>query len=1744
VHYHPQLDIPGYDVREEVAQGAASLILRSVRNDDHLPVIIKTPVPGETSLKEGIRLYHEYELLQVVGGKGVIRSYGMTRVRGVPALLLEDFGAESLMDHLSSHRLDLTAVLRIGIQVAAALGQIHGSRIVHKDINPSNLLLNPATGEVKVTDFGIASQIPGEMASAGPARLLEGTLPYMSPEQTGRTNRIIDHRADFYAFGVTLYHLLVGWLPFQQADPMELIHAHIARIPPAPAELNPGIPRTVSGIIMKLLAKNADDRYQSAHGLQVDLEECLRQWVTTGVITEFPLGSKDITERLHLPQRLYGRTAAVEVLQQSFERVCRERLGFLLVRGPAGIGKSVLVRELHEPVLRQRGFFVSGKFDQYSRDTPYAPFTRAFHELVEYLLTFGETELERLRGELHAALGSLAGVLTAVIPEAAMILGEQPPPEDLPAAESENRFKSTIVRFVRTVARRERPLVIFVDDMQWADSASLALLEVLLADEQTEGLMLIAALRTEDAAPAHPATLTIEELQRRGVPFDTIDLGPLQERDITLLLADALHCPPDEAVDLAALLAAKTEGNPFFMLEFLKSLHAEHLIAFNSETHTWTWNTEEIRKRGITDNVVTLMTGKIEKLSEVTGAGLSIAACIGNRFDLQTFARVSLRSPARAADDLWPAIQEGLILPVGDSYKFVRSLDAILSGGGYMVPVNFLGVSYRFTHDRVQQAAYLRVSADHRADLHHRIGLSMREAGPQGEQGQWLFEMAGQFALGKERITRDERPDVMRLQLQAAKRAKTSSAFGPALKYVLQATELMREEDWEREHSVCREVLLERGECEYLVGHFMEADAVFDASLERFSDPAERSRVYGLKIDLYSHTSELDRALDTGIRALAELGVRLRRTPSRVAVVGEMVKARFRLRNRKIEELINLPPMKAERPRLAINLLMRLFGIAYSESEEFSALVVSRMLNLTLQYGNADVSAYSYGIYGLLLRAGFGAYSSGYRLGELGVRLSEKFNHSLLRGRCNFVMATLHTHWVHHARMNMEYLDTAYRLASENGDLLYASYALSQRVMVLLVVGAPLPAVAESAASCLEFVRAIRHDDISHYFIVPRQLVHNLEGTTRSAGTFDEDGFDEEEYRRSLDSKSYTPPRMYYRFLKMQALCLRGLFDEAVACAEESEPLRHALIGQVAEWEFAFFHALALARSPSRGLSHSASRRLLGTLGKTLKRWAAVSPENLECRSLLVQAELARLAGHREVAMTLYDRAVASARANEFLHVESLALEYAGRFHFAAGREHIAGQYLSLAVKGFSRWGATGKARDLRQEFVGVLPLPSESSALRKSGETHPTVTDTSVLSLDLLSVLKASQALSSEIELPRLLERMLAIVLENAGATRGLLVAVREGALRVEAERDVRSNSTRVGLSEPIDHSSLLCEAIVRYVARSKQNVVVHDALQDVKYGSDPYVVAHRPRAILSVPVLHQGNLAGILYLENNLTAGAFTPDRVEILTLLSSQIAVSMENARLHEQGRELARMQEEFRLAAKIQQELLPQHAPTVRGYSLRGLNIPAQAVGGDYFDFIRIDDHHLAVCIGDVSGKGLPASLLMANLQATLRGQTLLHTSPAACLKRANRLLHESTNPEKFATLFYGILDTSLHRLDYCNAGHEFPLLVHPNGEYVQLDKGGIGLGMLEEFDYEEASLDVSPGDLLLLYTDGVTEAMNHREELFGKERLLPLALQTRGGSAAEALEAVVAAVRAHSGDAPQSDDITLVAVRRQ
>jgi predicted ATPase/serine phosphatase RsbU (regulator of sigma subunit) len=1726
--------VPGYSILEEIYDGKRTRVLRAVRTADGTPVILKRLKAMPSVYGDVLRLQHEDRMLRRVSSPCVIGVLGMEEGAEGPALVVEDFGALSLAEIHQRSRMDITRILQVALQVARALGDIHTAGVVHRDINPSNIVVHPATGKVKVIDFGIASTLKAEEAQRGNPNLLEGTLAYISPEQTGRMNRSVDYRTDFYSLGITLYELLIGWRPFQSDDALELVHQHLSRAVPVPHELNADIPSPLSAIVMKLVEKAAEDRYQTAEGLVADLQKCLHQWKESGRIDAFELGSVDASDRLLVPARLYGRDRERAVILDGFSRCAGGTTVFCLLKGEEGVGKSRLVQELYPAVVEHQGLFVSGRVDPLNRDIPFSALVEAFGELARYLLASSEAEIQEWRQSILAAVGENVRILTDLVPEMEMLLGQQAPVQDLPPVEAQNRFRCVILDFLHVVSKPGRPFVLFLDDLQWADPSTLDLLIHLLNDARRRSLMLVTAMRTDD-----PGTAGVEErLQasagKTGVEPIICSLGSLNEQDLALMLSETLGCDASESMELARLVRVRTGGNPHFVNLFLNSVYESGDLRLDRVTRRWTWDVRRLQETTVTENVARHLTQGLRGLSGDTQALLAGAACEGSVFSLDIIAGVSGRSLEEANDLLWPVLRDGLIVPVGGEYRYVRSAR---DGAPLLrnVPEHFADVRYRFSHDRVREAALGLVSAMERARIHHTIGTLLLQRTPDVGESDKLFAIAAHLNHG-EQADRSVQSALMRrrINILAGKRAQVSSAFASAHTFYANAVRSIVEGEWETETDVAQDVFTAAAVCAYASGKFSEAEGYFAAILERVRSPLKRARIHRARVDFYIHASRREDAIRAAMEGLHLVGVSLPRNPGRAAVTAKILNARLRLIGRTPDRLLDAPAMKKEEPRIALGILISLMNIAYSESPEFSGYVVGTMMNLTLRYGNSDESAYAYAIYGLFLGAGFGDYGTAREFGELSLRLIDRAQSPFLRGRCYFLMACLLNHWRQPFRTNHQYLDECYASAMASGDLHYASYALTQRTMLGVIGGASLQTVATGAEEYGRFASGIQYEDITPYFVCALQYCRALRGETSDPLTFDSPGWNEEQYVRWLDQSSFAPARTWYWLLKLHAAVLCRSYKEATEIAERMQPILYAMTGQVIEPDYWLYTALAIAGLPA-GQRNVQRQRLFRKALRRLETWAAGAPENFQSRALLCQAESFRLRGDVSRAALLYERAIVTSEEHGFPQLAGLAAENASYLHRQEGHGDLADAYRERARVAYTRWGARSKALTLTGNDYGV---PGSS----RGGTTVGTSTiETGQETLDLNTVLKASQAISGEILLQRVLERLLKVVMENAGASRGLYIRVDGTTLVPEAE-GIAGGAMRVlpGLPE---RDIPLADAVVRYVLRTGETVTLEKGVADMRFTADAYLRSRHPAALLCMPVVRHGVVHGVLYLENEHMAGSFNADRREMLRLLTGQIAISLENARLVEKEKDLARIQEQVRLASRIQSDLLPHEAPPVEGYLMAGKNIPAQEVGGDYFDFLETGDGSCAVCVGDVSGKGLPASLLMANLQATLRGQVLSVRSPGECLGRANTLLNRSTSPEKFATLILGVLNPSLHTFAYANAGHEHPFVVRHNGEHRSLSGGGPPLAMLESMDYETEVYELTPGDAIAIYSDGIPEAMDPEGVMFGHERLHALLAECRGDRPEVMLERTLAAVTAHTRGAPQSDDITLVILQR-
>jgi predicted ATPase/signal transduction histidine kinase len=1459
-----------YAATQTLHEGGCTTLLRALRGGDHRPVLLKVVDPRRCRERDLERLRHDYETGASLDLPAIARPLGLDSYQGMPALVLEDFGGEPL-DHLLGKPMPVRRFLELARRIAGAVATLHERCVIHKDLKPENVLVHPVSGEVKLADLGIATRLPREQQPARPPPLIEGTLPYMSPEQTGRMNRAVDSRSDLYSLGVTFYQMLTGRLPFEARDPLEWVHCHVARAPASPSQLVPEVPEVVARIVMKLLAKMTDDRYQTARGLEHDLARCLEQWRQSRHVDPFPLGERDISDRLQIPQKLYGRDQEIAALLAAFERVADTAIPELvLVSGYSGIGKSSLVHELQKPIVQRRGLFIAGKFEQVKRDVPYSTIAQAFRELVLDLLAEGEEGVAQWRERLRAALGGNGQLVVDVIPQVELLVGRQPPVPELPPAEAQHRLRLVFRRFVGVFTSKEHPLTLFIDDLQWADPASLALLQDLVTPPDMRSLLVVGAYRDNEVTPNHPLMSALDSARTAGARVSEVVVGPLASEHLTALITDALHCGPREAEPLAALVLEKTGANPFFVVQFLGVLYQEGLIAFDPGAGRWRWDVAKIRAQGYSDNVVELMVGKLRHLPFETQQALELAASIGATVDSETLAIVWQRDPEAA---LRPALEAELLLR--------------------------LERTYRFPHDRLQEAAYSLIPEGERAAVHLRIGRLLRARTAPEEVENEIFKIVNQLDRGAALITsREEREQVAELNLIAGKRARRSTAYASALKYLAAGARLLTEESWGERYQLTFALELHRAECEFLTGELEKAD-------ERLSRLAHLARTQGdmaavvcAQVVLFTAQDRSDRAIDAGLHYLRLIGVAWSPHPTAAEVREEYERMWQQLGDRSIEGLIDLPHVTEPRWRVTMDVLTTLIAPALFTDENLVCLVVGRIANLSLEHGNSDASCFAYVWVGMLLGSHFGDYRSGFRFGKLAVDLVQERGLLRFKARVYMTFGSAVAPWTKHMRTGLGLVRRAFDTAIETGDLTFASYTCNNSITLLLAKGDLLGNVQREAENALEFTRKTRFGLITHVLTGQLRLIRTLRGLTPDFSSFDDARFDEDEFEQHLEADPCLAiAACSYWIRKLQGRFYAGDYACALEAASKAQRLLWTSTAFLEAADYHFYGALALAAHHHMAPADERPQNLeaLAAHHRQLEIWSENCPENFRSCAALVGAEIARITGQNDEAMALYEEAIRSARENGFVQNEALAYELASRFYRARGYGQFADAYLREARACYLRWGAEGKVRQLERLHPQLIERRPHAPAEAISARTEQ---------LDLFSVVKASQTISGEIEIEKLVGTLLQVVLEQGGARRGCLVLERDGALFVEAEASIEEKGlvTRLLPSLAMETSLFLPVSVLQHARVTREPVIVEDVSADPgKFASDAYFSRHRTRSVLCLPIVRQSELVALVYLENRHVAGAFTPDRLTTLSLLASQAAISVENARLLREERQ---------------------------------------------------------------------------------------------------------------------------------------------------------------------------------------------------------------------------------------------------
>jgi predicted ATPase/transcriptional regulator with GAF, ATPase, and Fis domain len=1472
---------PAYQSIQEVCKNSWHVVHR-VSDEHDERFLLKSPRPGILEDLASEKLRREFETFKQAELAGLPRYLEILNLRTGYALLLQDIDGVSLSDRLKKGLLSLPDVLRLSLKLVETLAKLHRLQLTHGAISPHNILLDRTGNDLYLINYSlpVVSEQNDQFLTS---RILIDDLRYIAPEQSGRINRAMDYRADFYSFGATMYEMLTGHPPFTSDDTLELIHSHIARQPLSPSELNGNVPQIVSEIVMRLLAKNADERYQSALGLQADLQRCLDDYTSGRHLEPFELATRDIPDRFIIPQTLYGRDAESQILVDGFEKACAGSAVMSAVSGPPGIGKTSLIQELRKPIIRHRAYLGTGKCDHALREVPFGVLLQALRAVARQLITESDERIANWRNRLLDLLGPNAGLITQVIPEIEKIVGRQTVPSVLAATEAQNRFQLVLQQFIKCIARQEHPLVLILEDLQWSDAASLSALPRLLAESDIKFLYLIGSYRDSEVDDAHGLTPVLKNIGSSAGKLHTVQLSPLTLDGVTDLIQAIIHADRKTASSLAEVVLDKTAGNPFFVTEFMKHLCDEGLLQFDHETLSWSFEIEKIIKSDVTENVIALMVRKIEKLNSRAQDLLKRAALIGNSFELEVLALAAGQSIEKTRDDLLDANREGLVVVHNSSYSHRDDLTA--------------GVTvYRFVHDELHRACYNMTQLEERAAVHLSIGRLMRDNwGSQAEDGR-VFEVVHQLNLGSHLISSTaERLNLIRLNLIAGRKAKTSTAFQTALDYFNLSRKELVAQDWQTNYELCFAVNLEAAECSYLCGDFTAAELLLETLLERAANSLDKAKVHSLRIVEYENLIRYSEALESGRRALALFGFLLpdstQKTQAALEVEIESINAL--LGERPIESLIESKSINDSEIRMVINLLVAMWPSAYLTGDVvLTRLLSAIMVRLSLVYGHCEESAYGYVTHAITVGPVRGDYKSAYEFGKLALRVNERFQDSKRKAKIYQQFQAHVNLWRRPLQTCISYAQEARRTGLETGDFTYANYGAFTESWPALLSTNDLQQFVTDYSENLEFIKKLKFTN----FADAQQLLLNwagaLVGERIQQGSLSTESFDELEYAHKYRGNPFF--MNFYHLAKLQLGFHFGKYEEAVEHASNADWIVSPLVGTVWPAVWAFWRGLILAVTCTPSKAPQQTVEELERLQDYLARLADNCAENFRCHSLLLSAEIERIAGRTLAASDLYEQAISFARETNSLQNLALANERYAAFWHARQHTIVAAGFLREAVESYSALGAHAKARYLPE----LYERGSASSLFAEPSIRLADHSSTGHVDLDIATALKAAGAISGEMDLDRLLARLVSIVIENAGAERGSLILEKNGEPFIQSEGNSENVEVRRESGLALEEASHLPRSIVHYVRRTHETVVLSDAASDHRFAADPYIQEHQPRAVMCIPILKQAELIGVMYLENNLTANAFTPDRTQLVELLASEAAISLENATLYEE------------------------------------------------------------------------------------------------------------------------------------------------------------------------------------------------------------------------------------------------------
>lgn len=1483
------ISISGYTLQAKMRNNHNIDTYYALRQKDKCKVLLKIPNNDSTSSEHFAILQHEFHLLKMIETPAIIKAYDFLQNTHAPVLILEGVEGQLLSSYFVSHKLEISVFFNLALQLIDIIGELHQRDIIHKQIKPTNIVIDPVKLKLKLVDLSASIKLSEESFDYLNLNEFKEGLAYISPEQTGRINRPVDYRTDFYSLGITLYELLTNQLPFQTHDTLELVHCHIAKKPPNVLDKRPDTPKMLAAIIDKLLEKMPEKRYSSIIGLKSDILESKARWKQANNNSKFFLGTNDIKDHLSISRNLYGREQQVHNLIEAFKRVSLGTKEVVFIAGYSGIGKTSLVKEIHKPIVQHRGYYIHGKFDQLQRGMPYSAIVAAFQNLVKQVLSESEYRLAELKNKLIAALGNVGKVVIDVIPEVELIIGEQPAVPALTPTDAQIRFNLAFQNFVRVFAQAEHPLVMFLDDLQWADNSSLNFMENLLQDRETSYLLIIGAYRDNEIDDKHPLQLCINNLKSNDVQLTSLILQPLQLNNVQQLLQDTLSGALEKIPSLVQGIYDKTQGNPFFINEFLKIIHQENILFFSYEHGVWEWDMVKIQQQSATDNVISLLTTKIHLLPKATQEILKLCSCFGHQFDFKTLLVINGQTISQTAAQLGQAIKANLIYPLEETYKTLGLVGLDDSVNDF----NISSLNYRFAHDRIQQAAYELIEEQDRPAIHLKIGRLLLKDKPLEEHDERLFDIMKHFNQSFFLIDDiDERLMLAQYNFWAGLKAKLASAYDAASEHLSAGVALLEPDNWNDNYNLAFQLHKELAVCKYLIGDFATADTYFSELLNRARNSLDTLEIYKLKIEMLSTLGKHIDALEMGLGALRDFGIKIPRRPNLLHIISAIYKIKFQLRRTKIENAY-LPPMTDLKQRAIVDLITQLLNSAFITDQKLFVLFTCKNISLSLKYGYTESTSMSIPVYAFIIMHSLDLYDDALAFVALYNRLKKEYGGSNFEGKNQLVLSTFIEPYQQSIKLCNKTLIKAFNLCCEVGDLVYSNYSGLLMVIHSLTTSKNLNEIKKNTESALTFMSRVNISDfitIAHFWEYFTQCLEHPElAKIDKAETFE---------NTILLGKNKTELSFFYSSIT-QLYFLLGHFESAITMGERHENYSDYDKGLLSHIDGKFFYALALfSQLPFVSKRERAGYlRILKRIGIFIAKLAAWCPDNFKVYALIMDSEFARLKHKHQYALSLYEQAIETALAGGLILIAAVASERAGDYCMTFKIDRVAKLYLQNAHRYFNEWGTISKLKWLEHTYP-ALNFEYHVSGYNTVVPNKPHA-KTNQPNLDMLAILKFTQLISSEIRLDKLLQKFLVIVLENAGAQRSLMLIKVEDQWVVEAEGNLEQQI--IYLNHPVikDPPSNYPISILNYVQHTQQPIILNDAIQSELTYQDIYVQQENPRSLLMMPLFYKGQLSRILYLENNSNSYTFTPNHLDSLQLLASQAMTSLENAKLYYQA-----------------------------------------------------------------------------------------------------------------------------------------------------------------------------------------------------------------------------------------------------